>query len=74
MSAIVTVRLNGSNDTLPWLALPPLARICSNAASTWVGDPMLHIELEAEEPGRRDHDSGDQPDQDLFALGQLRCR
>ena len=34
MSAIVTVRLDRSNDTLPWLALPPAARICSNAAST----------------------------------------
>jgi hypothetical protein len=33
-SAMVMVRLHGSNDTLPWLALAPVARIFSNAAST----------------------------------------
>ncbi|MEY9385510.1 hypothetical protein ABIF93_003767 [Bradyrhizobium japonicum] len=32
--SIVSVRVASSNATLPWLALPPLARICSNAAST----------------------------------------
>jgi hypothetical protein len=34
MSATVTVRLQRSNETLPWLALAPLARSCANAAST----------------------------------------
>ena len=34
ISAILSVRLFRSNDTLPWLALPPPARICANAAST----------------------------------------
>jgi len=36
MSAILRVRLFRSNDILPWLTLPPAARICSNAASTWL--------------------------------------
>ena len=34
ISSIRSVRLFRSNDTLPWLALPPPARICANAAST----------------------------------------
>jgi hypothetical protein len=50
------------------LAVACLAAACADLLERGFDlgrDPMLDIELEAEESGRRDHDDGDQPDQDF---------
>ena len=72
ISAILSVRLRRSNDTLPWLALPPPARICSNAVSDFARDPVLRIKLEAEEAAHRDHDRGGQAQSVSLPLVVLR--
>ena len=66
ISAILTVRLRRSNDTLPWLALPPPARICCERGLDFARDPVLRVKLEAEEATHRDHDRGGQAHQYLY--------
>ena len=66
MSAIVTVRLRRSNDTLPWLALPPPVADLLERGVDLARDLMLRVKLEAEEAAHRDHDHGDQTDQCLY--------
>ena len=65
ISATVMVRLHRSNETLPWLALAPLARTVREGRLDFVRDLLLDVEFEAEKAARRDHDGGDQRRQEF---------